>query len=326
MGGDFAPEAIVRGAVDCARDARCDFDILLVGEESRIREALGADGSAAHISVVHAAEVVGMHDSPTAALKTKKNSSIQIALDLQRDGRADGFVSAGNTGAVMAATTLTLGRIDGVSRPTIGTFLPTTSGWTLLVDAGANVDSKPLHLQQFGVMGSIFTEHMLGTRSPKVGLLSVGEEKGKGDAVTVEAHELLAASPINFVGNIEGRDILSGKVDVAVCDGFVGNIILKFAESFPVLLKTKFREYAERGILNKLRMAVTATAVRSIFKGWDYQEQGGVPLLGVNGVSIIGHGSSTPKAITNMILKAKEMIDRKVNERIAVAMRQLVSR
>lgn len=320
MGGDYAPDATVRGAVECLADPRCDFGIVLFGDEPGIRAILARQGGVRNLEVEHCTEIIDMRDSATTSLKEKRDSSIVKPLVMHRDGLVQGFLSAGNTGAVMAASTLILGRIPGVARPTIGTFLPSTHGWTLVVDAGANVDSKPHHLLQFAVMGSIFAEQIRGIARPRVGLVSVGEENSKGDTATIEAHKLLAKAPINFTGNCEGRDILMGKIDVAVCDGFVGNILLKFAESIPGFLKAKFTEAANQGFRQKLAIGIARGTMRTMMKDWDYQEHGGVPLLGVNGVSIIGHGSSTPKAIKNMILKAKEMIDLNINGKIASAL------
>lgn len=319
MGGDFAPRNVVQGALDCVRDPRCDFEILLVGQEDAIRAHLPA-AVPANIHIRHTDEVVDMKDSVATALKTKKNSSMYRALEWHRDGEVQGFISAGNTGAMMALSTLILGRLPGVERPSIGTFLPSQKGPVLLIDAGANVDSKPSHLAQFGMMGSIYTELMMKRPSPKVGLLNVGEEESKGNDASIAAWPLLKAAPIHFIGNIEGRDILKGTADVVVCDGFTGNIILKFAESFPGLLKSKFYDYAAQGFVKKLWVGLIAGTIKKMIKDWDYQEYGGVPLLGVNGVSIIGHGSSTPRAITNMIFAAKHMVDRRVNETIREAM------
>lgn len=319
MGGDFAPHNVVQGALDCARDPRCDFDILLVGQEDAIRALLPASVPP-NIHVRHTDEVVDMKDSVATALKAKKNSSMYKALEWHRDGEVQGFISAGNTGAMMALSTLILGRLPGVERPSIGTFLPSQKGPVLLIDAGANVDSKPSHLAQFGIMGSIYTELMMKRPSPKVGLLNVGEEESKGNDASIAAWPLLKAAPVNFIGNVEGRDILKGTADVVVCDGFTGNIILKFAESFPGLLKSKFYDYAAQGFLKKLWVGLIAGTIKKMIKDWDYQEYGGVPLLGVNGVSIIGHGSSTPRAIMNMIFAAKNMVDRRVNETIREAM------
>ncbi len=319
MGGDFAPRNIVEGALACIRDPRCDFNILLVGREDAIREHLPAD-LPSQLSIHHADEVVDMHDSISVAMKQKKQSSMYTSLELHRDGEVHGFISAGNTAAMMALSTLILGRLPGVERPTIGTFLPSQKGPVLLIDAGANVDSKPSHLMQFGIMGSVFTEQMMSKATPRVGLLNVGEEEKKGNDASIEAWPLLKGAPINFIGNVEGRDILKGTADLVVCDGFTGNIILKFAESFPGLLKSKFYDFAERGFLHKIWAGLMGRTLKGMIRDWDYQEHGGVPLLGVNGVSIIGHGSSTPKAIMNMILRAKEMLDRQVNTTIREAM------
>lgn len=319
MGGDHAPHNVVQGAVDCARDPRCDFQILLIGQDDAIRAHL-PDPIPSNISIRHTDEIVAMKDSISVALKSRRNSSMYRALEWHRDGDVQGFISAGNTGAMMALSTLILGRLPGVERPSIGTFLPSAKGPVLLIDAGANVDSKPSHLAQFGIMGSIYTELMLRRERPKVGLLNVGEEESKGNDACIAAWPLLKAAPINFIGNIEGRDILKGTADVVVCDGFTGNIILKFAESFPGLLKSKFYEYAALGLFKKLWVGLIAGTIKKMIKDWDYQEYGGVPLLGVNGVSIIGHGSSSPKAIMNMIFAAKNMVDRRVNETIREAM------
>jgi phosphate acyltransferase len=323
MGGDFAPEATVRGALECIADPRCDFSIVLFGDEQKIAPILAASTKTSRITIRHTSEVIEMHDSATSALKSKKDSSIVRALEAHRDGEVQGFISAGNTGAVMAASTLILGRVQGIARPTIGAFLPTQKGRTLVVDAGANVDSKAHHLVQFGIMGSIFTKLIFGTEHPTVGLLNVGEEQGKGYDVITEAENLLRQTPINFIGNIEGGDILKGTVDVAVCDGFIGNIILKFAESVPALLKNKFRTFADQGPLKKIWIGMFANTMRGLLKDWDYQEYGGVPLLGVRGTSIIGHGKSSPRAINNMIFRAKEMIDRNVFQQIGESIRTL---
>ncbi len=313
MGGDFAPGNVVAGAVEALRAAENRFEVILIGQEDRVNAELTrhqTDGLA--LKVVHASEVVGMDDSPTTAIKQKKNSSITLGLTLQKEHRAEAFVSAGNTGAVMSASTLILGRMNGVGRPTMGAFLPSENGFCLLLDAGANVDCRPQHLLEFGIMGSIYAQHMMGYEKPTVGLLSVGEESSKGNSLTLEAHRMFAESGLNFVGNVEGRDILKGKSHVVVCDGFVGNVVLKFAESVLSLLKKRLRDYASQDIFRKVWMAMTYRTLKNVLKDFDYQEHGGVPLLGVQGVSIIGHGGSTPKAIRNMILKAEEIVRREV--------------
>jgi glycerol-3-phosphate acyltransferase PlsX len=328
MGGDFAPGCVVRGAAEAIRESTGRFSLVLVGQEGRVKEELQTlrrEGVLARvqedcISIVDAPEVIGMQDQPNAALKTKKASSIAVGVELHRSGRVHGFVSAGNTGAVMSASTLILGRIPGVGRPTIGALIPTEGTPCLLVDAGANVDCRPQHLLEFATMGSIYVKTMLGKESPRVGLLSIGEEETKGNEASLEALALLKKSKLNFAGNVEGRDVLRGVVDVVVCDGFVGNILLKFGESVPRFFKAKFTAFARRNIVNALLAAVARNGLRTVMKELDYQEHGGVPLLGVNGVTIIGHGGSTPKAIKNMIYRAEEMVQRKVNAHIAAAM------
>jgi glycerol-3-phosphate acyltransferase PlsX len=271
---------------------------------------------------VHAPDVITMNDAPNAALRTKKQSSIGVGLTMHREGRVQGFVSAGNTGAVLSASTLILGRVEGVGRPTIGALIPTLRGTSFMVDAGANVDCKPRHLFEFAVMGSIYMSSMLGVKSPRVGLLNIGEEDTKGDAVALETFALLRSSTLNFAGNIEGRDLLRGEVDVIVCDGFVGNILLKFGESIPAFLKGKFLAFAQKSLANKLVALIARNGLRSVLKELDYQEHGGVPLLGVNGVSIIGHGGSTARAIKNMIYRAEEMIVKDVNGLIREELKQ----
>jgi len=321
MGGDFAPGAVVAGTVDALRALGSKTRIVLVGPEDRIREEFSrvpAKGLA--YDIVHAPEVVGMDEVPTVALKNKRNSSIVVGLTLQKEGKVHAFVSAGNTGAVMSASTIVLGRLDGVGRPTIGAFLPSEQGVCLLLDAGANVDCRPQHLLEFAIMGSIYASTMFQYRNPTVGLLSIGEESSKGNEQTLEAHKLLSASKLNFIGNVEGRDILKGKANVVVCDGFVGNVVLKFAESVLSLLKARFREYAGKGLMKKVWVGLMYRTMKNILRDFDYQEHGGVPLLGVKGVSIIGHGGSTPKAIKNMILKAEEMVRKDITRHMQEAL------
>ena len=322
MGGDFAPGNVVAGSIEALRRDRGGIEVILVGPDGRLKEEIARAGGADGLPLVveHASEVISMDDPATAALKQKKDSSIAVGLTLQKEGKADAFVSAGHTGAVMSASTLILGRIAGVSRPTIGAFFPSASGVCLLLDAGANVDSKPRHLMEFGIMGSIYTSAMFGVADPAVGLLSVGEEENKGNEVSLGAHALLKGAPVNFIGNVEGRDILNGRAHVVVCDGFVGNILLKFGESVPAFFRDRIRRYVGPSRLRKLMLIPALGTLRGAMKGMDYEEYGGVPLLGVKGVSIIGHGKSTPKAIMNMILKAREMVQKKINDRIEQAM------
>jgi phosphate acyltransferase len=308
MGGDFAPVREVEGALAALKESNNAFEVLLVGKESELRAELQkshSDGFSC--SIVPATEVITMEDSPTAALKQKKDSSLAVGIRLHQEGKADAFVSAGNTGAVLSASTLILGRIKGVSRPTIGTFLPAEGGSCLLLDAGTNVDCRPRHLFEFAVMGSIYYSLVTKKERPTVALLNVGEEKGKGTEVVNEAYKMLEASNLNFVGNVEGRDILKKKADVVVCDGFVGNIILKFGESIPGFLKGRLTKIANEGIVRKLIVGLAKGTLKSALKDFDPNVEGGVPVLGANGISIIGHGSSSSTGIKNMILRGVEL-------------------
>jgi glycerol-3-phosphate acyltransferase PlsX len=261
-----------------------------------------------------------MEDSPTAALKQKKDSSLAIGMKLHQEKKADAFVSAGNTGAVLSAATLILGRIKGVSRPTIGTFIPAENGVCLLLDAGANVDNRAQHLYEFAVMGSVYFQIIKKKKSPTIALLNVGEEKTKGTEVVTEAYKLVSESKLNFIGNVEGGDILRAKADVVVCDGFVGNIILKFGESIPKFLKTRLKQFADRGLVSKLAVGLSQWPLRASLKDLDPNAEGGVPVLGVNGVAIIGHGNSTVNGIKNMILRAVEVAKSQINQQIELAL------
>lgn len=321
MGGDFAPANEVAGAVEALRQANNEFEVILVGKEEQIKEQLSArNAGGLSYSIVNADEVITMEDSPTAALKHKKNSSLAVGMQLHKEGKADAFVSAGNTGAVLSASTLILGRVKGVSRPTIGAFIPSEQGVCLLVDAGTNVDCRAQHLYEFGVMGSIYAKKIFKYENPTVALLNVGEEKSKGTEVVQEAYKLLASGNVNFIGNVEGRDILKGKAQVVVCDGFVGNIVLKFGESVPSFLKSRLKQFASQSLMKKLIIGISRNSLRASLRDMDYEEHGGVPVLGVNGVSIIGHGGSTPKAIKNMIFKAVEVAKSQINKHIEEAL------
>ena len=323
MRGDEAPLNDVSGAIIAAELKPDTLEIILVGKGKLIKdELLKHKVNLNNISIVNASEIITMEDSPTDSLKSKPDSSINVGINLVKDKKADAFVSAGNTGAVMTASILRLGRIEGVGRPTIGSLFPTDFGKTMVFDVGASVDCKAKHLLEFAVMGNIYMKSIYNVSSPKIGLLSVGEEKSKGDTLTLEAYELLEKSDMNFIGNVEGRDVLRGKADVIVCDGFVGNVILKFAESVLDVIKGKFRAYAEKGFFKKIWIGMMYGTLKNVvLKDFDYQEYGGVPLLGVNGVTIIGHGKSSPIAIKNMILKAEEMVSKRVNEKIKEQLR-----
>ncbi len=313
MGGDYTPLNPILGAVEAIKSNN-NIIVQLIGDKDKIESTLVEKNISFNSeNIIHASEVVDMHDSPTDALKKKKDSSIVKGAELVRGKKADAFVSAGHTGAMMAASTLLIGRIKGFGRPTIGAQFPTHSSKVCTVyDVGASVDSKAIHLLDYAIMGTIYAKEIDGIEKPTVGLLSVGEEESKGNNVTLEAYKLLKNSNLNFVGNVEGRDIFKGTVDIIVCDGFTGNIILKFGESFIKLLGGKVRAYADEGLLNKIKALITKSTLKNSLKDMDYESHGGVPLLGVNCISIIGHGSSSPLAIRNMILKANEMHEKKL--------------
>ena len=319
MGGDFGPVNEVAGAIMAVKEKPDEVEIILTGKEELLKKELAKNKySGSSIRIVNADEVITMNDTPTEAYRSKPNSSLNVGLDLLKKNEGDAFISAGNTGAVLTASTLKLGRIKGVSRPTIGSVFPTDTGKRSMVfDVGASVDCRPQHLLEYAIMGSIYMNYIFKVDKPKIGLLNVGEEKSKGNELTIQTYELLERSGLNFIGNIEGRDVLKAKADVVVCDGFVGNVILKFAESVLDVLRTKFRMHAEKSFFNKVMVGLSYNTLKAVIKDFDYQEYGGVPLLGVNGVSIIGHGKSTPKAIMNMIFKGEEVVRSGVNAKIA---------
>lgn len=311
MGGDNAPFNEIAGAVSALRDAG-GFELILVGNEEKINEvAAHKNISLKDVEILHASEVIGMKETPTVALRQKKDSSLVVGANLVKAKKADAFVSAGNTGAMMAVSTLIIGRIPGVGRPTIGASLPTIKDKPCTVyDVGASIDSKPQHLLDYAIMADIYVSEILGIKNPSIGLLNVGEEESKGNTLVLEAAKLLKETNLNFVGNVEGRDIFGGKTDIVLCDGFVGNVLLKFGESFLTLLKVKLKQHAEKGLINKIKIGLFKNTLKAALSDLDYQKHGGVPLLGINGISIIGHGSSSPMAIKNMVIRAKEMHDK----------------
>lgn len=325
MGGDFAPAVEVAGAVECLRQSGSRFHVVLVGDEEKINAELHKhDTAGLDFSIVHAPEIIDMHDSPVVAIKTKPNSSLVKGMTMHKERTVDAFVSTGNTGAVTAASTLILGRIPGVSRPAVAAIFPSEQGPTLIVDAGAVSDCRPQFLFEFGVMGSIYSEYMFQKKNPRVGLLNIGEEESKGNELAKETYKYIAdrKGKFNFAGNIEGRDILKGNVDVVVCDGFVGNVLLKFAESIPGYLKFQFKKFAAKSVMNKLMIGILRGSLKEIFRDMDYTEFGGIPLLGVNGVTIIGHGSSPVKAVKNMLFRAEETVQFKINQHIQETLQQ----
>ncbi len=324
MGGDFAPANEVQGALLASEilNQQHNIEIVFVGDEKKIYEALSKqDNSAMKYSVFHTEDVVDMHDDPTQIVKTKKNSSLYKAMELHSEHKVDAFVSAGNTGAVLSTGTILLGRIKGVSRPTIGSFFPTvTNRPVLILDVGANLEPKPKYLYEFAVMGNIFFKQMLNIENPRVGLLNVGEEEEKGTEIVQETHKLFKEGNFNFIGNVEGRDLLQGNIDVVICDGFTGNVVLKFAEGVFTFLKGKVKGLAKKSIINKSVLLLISPFLKKLFKELDYQQYGGVPLLGVNGVVIIGHGKSSALAIQNMIIRAVEYAEKNINEKIKFAL------
>jgi len=277
------------------------LEVFLVGPQQLLKKELARYGTPKGVHVVDAPEVVGMDDPPTAPVRGKRESSMAVALRLVRDGLAGAFVTAGNTGAAMVAAKLILGTLAGVERPALAAPVPNVQSHTLLVDAGANVDCKPRHLLDFAIMGHAYFQLVFGVANPRVGLLSNGEEQGKGDRVTVAAYELLAEAKVGFVGNVEGRDIFAGSVDVVACDGFVGNVVLKTAEGLGEMVVTLLRQEAKRMPLSAVGFLLAKGAFSAFKKRVDYAEYGGAPLLGVRGAVLIGHGRSNPKAIRNAL-------------------------
>jgi len=316
MGGDLGPAPLVLGAAEAASALRCS--VILVGDEDQIRDELeGADYPRDRVAIQHASEVVAMDDSPTAAVRRKRDSSMLKAVEAVREGRADGCISAGNTGAFMATAKLLLGSIKGIERPAIATLLPSSGQDVVLLDAGANVDCKPRHLCQFAIMGDAFARRVLGIAEPRVGLLGIGAEDSKGNELTRRVHQTLSAAELNYVGNVEGRDIFNGSVDVVVCDGFIGNIVLKSAEGLAVAVADFLRESLMASLPRRLGARLARGAFTEYKRKLDYAERGGAPLLGTTGVCVVCHGSSSAKAVRNAVGEAAQMLDKGVNARIA---------
>jgi phosphate acyltransferase len=315
MGGDHGPGPCIEGALQAVQEL--NVEVILVGDEkvlSDVCHRLGCtDG---RLSIKHAPQVVEMHESPAAVARKKRDSSIWIATELVKTGEAQAVVSPGNTGASMVASFFVLGLMKGVERPAIATSLPTLTGEAVMLDVGANVDCTAQHLLQFAIMGNEYGQHLFKKPNPRVGLLSIGEEDSKGNEVTKEAFKLLRSSPLNFIGNVEGRDIYSGAVDVVVCDGFIGNVALKVSEGLVDMVKHLLRESLEASISGKIGYALSKAAFTDFKKRVDYSEYGGAPLLGVRGASIICHGRSNANAVKNAIRVAKEFSDGMVNQRI----------
>lgn len=299
MGGDFAPREEVRGAIAACREL--DVQVILVGDPARIEAEMTEDARDLPLEIVAASEVIGMDEHPAAAVKRKRQASVVVANELVRNCQADAVVSAGNTGAAMAASLLRLGRIPGISRPAIAVPMPTSTGVTVLLDAGANADCTEENLVQFAVMGALYAERVLGLANPRVGLLNIGEEETKGNALSLATYPLLAASGLRFVGNVEGCDLHRGVAEVVVCDGFVGNVVLKVTEGLASVIMAQVKDAATATVKGRLGGLLLRSSLRVMRSKMDYAEYGGAPLLGIKGVSIIAHGRSNVRAIRNAI-------------------------
>jgi len=323
MGGENAPGAMIKGAVDAVRATKGEFDVVLVGKKNIIEEAIVCDGYAAeHIDILNASEVVGMGEGPANSIRKKKDSSISVAVREHKEGRVDAVFSSGNTGAVVAASLLSLGRLPGISRPAITILLPTGGKGTVLLDGGANSDCYPHHLEQFAFMGSIYAEDFLEINNPKIGLLNIGEEESKGNELIRETHSLLKDSKLNFVGNVEGTDIFEGAVDVVVTDGFVGNVVLKFSESIASYLTEFLKEEIRSAFWPKVGGFLMKPAFENMKKRLDSAEYGAMPLLGVNGDIFIGHGNSSSRAVKNGIISISRFVRNEINEKIITKMKE----
>lgn len=317
MGGDHAPGEIVAGALRAREEL--GVEVLLVGDPERIEASMRHHATSSPLEIVSAEGTVEMGEEPLSALRRKPKASINVAMDLVKKGRADAVVSAGHSGAAMAAALLRLGRLPGIDRPAIGAVFPTMIAGkpVIVLDVGANVDCKPKFLEQFAVMGSIYSQYVLGVAEPKVGLLNIGEEECKGNDLALRTHQLLKDSDrMTFIGNAEGRDVLSGQFDVIVCDGFVGNVLLKFAEAVGEVVLQILREELPQGMHGKLGVSILKPNLKRIKQRIDHAEHGGGLLLGVNGVCIISHGSSQAPSIFNAVRLAREAVDNQVSDRI----------
>ncbi|MBI3087505.1 MAG: phosphate acyltransferase PlsX [Candidatus Omnitrophica bacterium] len=315
MGGDTAPETAVAGALRAAREL--PVELLLIGRQDAVeRELARYQDRPANLSILHASEAIGMDEPPVSSVRKKKDASINVGMAVLREGKADAFVSAGNTGAMVCAAMLNLGLLSGVERPGIALTLPGLRGETLLIDVGANIEPKPSHLLQYALMGEAYARFVLERQRPRVGLLNVGQEESKGTDFHKETYGLLEAAGINFVGNVEGRDIFLGDYDVIVCDGFVGNVALKTAESLAYAIKEVLKRSYRMSPITRLGAWLSRDAFLALRKEIDYAEHGGAPLLGVNGVCIIAHGASSAKAIKNAIRVGYESARHDVNRHL----------
>ncbi|HXH93475.1 MAG TPA: phosphate acyltransferase PlsX [Thermoanaerobaculia bacterium] len=315
MGGDHAPAEVVKGAVLAA--AEFAVEIILVGQEDVVRRELAAaGGTPRNISVFDAREIVTMEDTALAPLRRKRNSSVRVCANLVAEGKANAFVSAGNTGATWTSARAVMGMIEGVSRPALAAVVPSLKGHTLLLDVGANVDAKPNHLREFAVMGHFYAQMLFDVVAPRVGLLSIGEEEGKGNELTKETYRVLKETGLNFIGNAEGRDVFNGNADVVVCDGFIGNVVLKASEALGEFVSTTLRQEMMKTLPRKIGGMLAKSAFEGLKKRMDYSEYGGAPLLGVKGGCIVCHGRSNAKAIKNAIRVARNFAINRIDEKI----------
>ncbi|MDD5429001.1 MAG: phosphate acyltransferase PlsX [Candidatus Omnitrophica bacterium] len=315
MGSDMAPAVEVQGAIQAVEEF--GYDLILIGDEALIKAELDKRGGGrGKISIVHSPERIEMNEPAALSVRRKRKSSIVMGLDLIKRDEADGFISAGNTGAVVCAATLSLRLLPGVERPGIAICIPTLKGVSVITDVGANIDPKPIHLLQYGIMADAYSRYILHNENPTVGLLNVGEEESKGTDFIKEAHTLLSESKLNFIGNIEGRDIYTGVADIILCDGFVGNVILKVSESVVDTIVKLLKKEIRANVIATVGAALAGSAFNVLKKKMDYTEYGGAPLLGVDGRCIISHGSSNPKAIKNAIRVAGEFMTQGVNKHI----------
>lgn len=314
MGGDFGPKVTVEGAVKASQEF--DIDVLLVGSENRVRREFDKlDNSNANVTIVNASEEISMSEG-ILSFRKKKKSSIRIGVQLLKEKKADAFVSMGNTAAIVYISSKVLGSIEGVHRPALSLLVPTLSGHTLLIDVGANVNCLPQHLEQFAVMGRIFMESVMGLKEPRIALMSIGEERTKGNDLTKEVYARLMASAMNFIGNVEGKDIYSGKADVIVSDGFTGNIALKVSEGVVDTMFNMARTEIMKNLFAKIGFLLMKRHLKKLYKRVDYSEYGGAQLMGINGVCIIGHGRSNVVAVKNAVKMAKDFVKNRVQEKI----------
>ncbi|HEC25175.1 MAG TPA: phosphate acyltransferase PlsX [bacterium] len=319
FGSDRAPESEIMGAIAAAESSR-DLEIIITGDKTILENAINTvkknNRGVSGIKIVHASERITMEDSPSSIVRNKKNSSLRVAYELVQNKEADAVISAGNSGASLAIAMFVFKRIKGIDRPAIATVMPSVGGYTVLIDAGANVDVKPHHLAQFAIMGAEYTAFMKDIKNPKIGILSNGEESSKGNELTREAYKIIKNTDLNFYGYVEGREIFNGRVDVVVCDGFTGNVILKASESLAEMIFNLLREEINKNFMAKIGFFMAKKSLKKFKKLVDHNEYGGAPLLGVNGAAFIAHGGASARSVTSAILVAKHFVEKGINSNI----------